>query len=197
MKINHRNLAPIHCASRDSTRYNLNSIHFDEHGCTIGTNGHVLACVTPGDESKLEAFTVGLDSLESLQREQKKRNATAAELDVEATNDNGHCRITSATGALEIPKLQPGDKEFYPKWQQVLPAAECDTDRVVVISAAVLEPIIAAARQFTETKRGQLLGLRFRFTDKEMGPFAVTVEYKHSDDRLEFAAMPMRDTAKA
>ncbi len=79
----------------------------------------------------------------------------------------------------------------------MLPAGECDTDRVVVISASVLEPIIAAARQFTETRRGEELGLRFRFTANEMGSFAVTVENKNTDDRLEFAAMPMRDTSKS
>lgn len=194
MKINHRTLAPLHCASTDETRFNLNALHFTAEGETIGTNGHLLARFRPASAyqdsgcPELEPFTVDRFSIEPLAKEQRRKWQEPCTLDVEETNANGHARFTdTASGSQETPKL---DCE-YPNWKQVLAKSDSE-DREIGISLAVLEPLIAAARQFSETRKGGGQCVRFCIPKDNLKPFTATVLHEDSGDILEFTLMPMR-----
>lgn len=201
LSLNHRTLSPLHCASADSTRYQINSLRIEADGTTIATNGHIMAVVTPGKplegSEQLEPFTLEADHLKTLNKEQRKRNTPEATIDLEATNENGHCRIeTPGSGAVEIPKLQCE----YPDWRQVQPSEPPHYS--VRISLHVLESMIATARQFTDTKKGNggAFGtagaksiVQFDFQeDCELKPIVVTTEDKTSGDTLKVVMMPCR-----
>ena len=63
-EINHRTLAPLHCASNDETRPGLCSLHFAADGSTVGTNGHVLARTILADvPAELASFTLAAGGL--------------------------------------------------------------------------------------------------------------------------------------
>ena len=201
MQLNRRTLSPLHCASDDPTRFNINSLRVEADGKTIATNGHILAVVTPakplGGSEQLEPFTLEADALKTLNKEQRKKRAPQATINHEATNANGHCRVeTAGSGAVEIPKMEC----TYPDWQQVLPS---DAPHYSVrISLHVLESMIATARQFTDTKKGHgaVFGpsanksiVQFDFQeDCELKPIVVTTEDKTSGDTLKVVMMPCR-----
>jgi len=191
MLINHRTLAPLHCASTDETRYNLNGLHFTADGQTVGTDGHIMAYVTPkldGDPVKLEPFTLEYGALVALQKEQRKKRAIPASLVVDVTNANGHARIEGTSiGAIEPVKII-GD---YPAWQQVVPKREAD-DHVVGLSASVLECMLNTVRQFTETSRGKAVNITFRFPKDNLKPISADVADLDSGDELHVVLMPMR-----
>ena len=199
LSLNRRTLSPLHCASSDATRFNINSLHVEADGTTIATDGHILAVVTPSSplegSSKLKPFTLEADHLKALNKEQRKRTAPEATIDLEATNANGHCRIeTPGAGAVEIPKLDC----TYPDWKQVLPTDP--THYSVRISLHVLESMIATARQFTDTKKGHGGGLngsksivQFDFQEEsECKPIVVTTEDRDTGDTLKVVMMPCR-----
>ncbi len=191
LSLNRRSLAPIHCASKGSSRSNINSLHFEADGTTVATDGHLMAVVTPATPlegvNQLEPFQLDVDALQALNKEQRKRFATEATIDREATNANGHCRIeTPGAGAVEIPKLDCN----YPDWKQV--QVTDPTQYSVTIGLPVLEQMIATARQFTGTTKGQRAMVRFDFQeDCELKPFTVT--HEHADgDTLTVTMMPGR-----
>ena len=199
LSLNRRTLSPLHCASNDSTRFNINTLHVEADGKTIATDGHIMAVVTPGKplegSDRLEPFTLEADHLKALNKEQRKKNAPEATIDLEATNANGHCRIeTAGSGAVEIPKQTLG----YPNWQAVVPTEP--THYSVRISLHVLESMIATSRQFTDTKKGQGGGLggsksivQFDFQeDSELKPIVVTTEDRDTGDTLKVVMMPCR-----
>ena len=203
LSLNRRTLSPLHCASSDETRFNINTLHVEADGTTIATDGHIMAVVTPGSIDKEEwpqevrPFTLEADHLKNLNKEQRKRNAPEATIDIKATNANGHCRIdTAGSGAVEIPKLDC----TYPNWQQVVPSDPAHYS--VRISLHVLESMIATARQFTDTKKGHggTFGtsgaksiVQFDFQeDCELKPIVVTTEDKTSGDTLKVVMMPCR-----
>lgn len=185
MKIDRKTLAPLNCASKENY-HNLNSLHFDESGVTVGTNGHVLAYVEPSESITIKPFTLDASSLVNLQREQKKSKAIPAELNVDTTDEGNFVQITTSTGCIELTKT---DGE-YPNWKQVLPPEPCDTDYEIEIDALVLESILATVRQFTGTNKSQKAYISFRFTANDLKPFAAEVT---SDGQiLKFAAMPLK-----
>ena len=199
LSLNRRTLSPLHCASSDSTRFNINSLHVEANGTTIATDGHILAVVTPGTPleigDELTPFTLEADHLKALNKEQRKRTAPEATIALESTNANGHCRIeTAGSGAVEIPKLDC----TYPDWKQVLPTDP--THYTVRISLHVLESMIATARQFTDTKKGQggAFGtagaksiVQFDFQeDSDCKPIVVTTEDRDTGDTLKVVMMP-------
>ena len=207
LSLNRRTLSPLHCASSDSTRFNINSLRVEADGTTIATNGHLMAVVTPGKplegSEQLEPFTLEADHLKNLNKDQRKKNAPDNWIDTQATNANGHCRLEtiSGAGAVEIPKLQCE----YPNWKQIQPTGEPHYS--VRISLHVLEQMIATARQFTDTKKGQggTFGteasksiMQFDFRSDGLGgathmhPIVVTTEDKVSGDSLYVAMMPCR-----
>lgn len=202
LSLNHRTLAPIHCASKDSSRFNINSLHVEADGTTVATDGHIMAVVTPASPlegvNQLEPFTLEAEHLKNLNKDQRKKNAPGNWIDTQATNTNGHCRLEtiSGAGAVEIPKLDC----TYPAWKQVLPTDP--THYTVRISLHVLEAMIATARQFTDTKKGHggTLGMdakrsivRFDFQeDSECKPIVVTTEDRDSGDTLKVVMMPCR-----
>ena len=202
LSLNRRTLSPLHCASSDSTRFNINSLHIEADGTTVATDGHIMAVVTPGamgeiGSEQLKPLQLDADALKALNKEQRKKNAPEATIDLESTNANGHCRIeTAGSGAVEIPKLDCN----YPNWQQVVPTEP--THYSVRISLHVLESMIATARQFTDTKKGHggTLGqdskrsiVQFDFQeDSELKPIVVTTEDRDTGDTLKVVMMPCR-----
>ena len=200
LSLNHRTLSPLHCASNDAGRFNINTLHVEADGKTIATDGHIMAVVTPGKplegSDRLEPFTLEADHLKNLNKDQRKKNAPDNWIDPQATNANGHCRLEtiSGAGAVEIPKLDC----TYPNWQQVLPTDP--THYSVRISLHVLESMIATARQFTDTKKGHGGGLggsksivQFDFQeDSECKPIVVTTEDRDTGDTLKVVMMPCR-----
>lgn len=191
LSLNRRTLSPLHCASADATRYSINSLHIEADGTTIATDGHLMAVVTPASplegSSQLEPFTLEADHLKALNKEQRKKNAPDATIDLEATNANGHCRIEiPGAGAVEIPKLAFD----YPDWRQVQTSEPPEFS--VCISLIVLEQMIATARQFTDTTKGKTAVMRFDFPkESELKPFTAT--HEHPDgDTLKVTMMPCR-----
>ena len=201
LSLNRRSLAPIHCASTDKSREHLTTLHFEPDGTTVATNGHVMAVVTPGEplhESQhLNPFELNVGDLAPILKEQRKKNATPADVNRLKTNTHEHCRIDTGMGsAVEIPKVQC----TYPDWKQVLPTDP--TYYSVRISLHVLESMIASARQFTGTRKGEggMFGVEGRKSivqfdfheDTECKPFTVTAKDKDSGDTLKVVMMPCK-----
>ncbi len=72
------------------------------------------------------------------------------------------------------------------------PGSRHAAHHTVAISLAVLEPLLAAARQFSETRKGDGKMLRFEFGADPETAFVATIDGTGSGDRLEFVVMPMR-----
>ena len=197
LSLNRRTLAPLHCASDDSTRYALNSLHIEPDGTTVATNGHLMAVCKPsqpleGDDT-LTAFELAADDLKEINKQQRKKVAPEAIVDTEATNQNGHCRVTSNGRAYELPKNDPG----FPDWRKIEALSDTEVYHSVTISLATLEQMIASARQFSQTRKGDGCAMRFDFPENTDGkggwdPFRVTHIDKDSGDTLEVTIMPMR-----
>lgn len=191
MKLNRRNLAPIHCASTDSTRYSINALRFEEDGTTVATDGHILAVVKPGKviDAKLDPFSVELEGLAPFQKEQRKKNPARARLDIKPTNDNGACYLSSGGVDTRLPKVV-GD---FVDWRTVANAVHSDSAQTTVgISLADLEKIVSTARQFSDTRKGDITAMRFEFTEDALSPFRVSCEDANSGDQLEITVMPVR-----
>ena len=187
MQFNHRNLSPLHCASTDATRHNLNSLHIAADGSTVAADGNVLAHVTPANDGipvTVTPFTIDREALKALQSEQRKKKTPDADLDIEATNNNCHARICSAGITTEIPKMEA----TYPAWEQITnPRPGAHT---VGISLHVLEQMVATARQFSATKKGEFCGLKFEFPEDEFAP--IRASRMDDGDEIEILAMPCR-----
>lgn len=198
MELNRKNLAPLHCASTDTTRLNLAALRFEEDGRTVATNGHTLALFIPGKEpeadEKLEPFSLPADSLKDIVKEQRKRNPKDCHVDVEATKGARVCRTFDPEplgSTSELPKLQDEDGGNFPKWEAVMPKEAPHYS--VNLSLHVLEQLIAAARQFSGTRKGEQQNVRFDFAESELNVVKVTCESKDdSEDRLEVIMMPCR-----
>ena len=165
MKLNRRTLAPLHCASKDPTRYNLNGLHFDAVGMTVGTNGHILAVVRPEPlEPHKRSFSVEASWLKEAVRATRPKRAPDVEL-------------TDAYPEMNVE---------YPNWRQIHdnpPVAH----HAVTLSLHVLEALVATARQFAGGKKGdENMRLNFRFPKDPWR--AIRVEH----DGLEFSVMPVR-----
>ncbi len=195
MDLNRRNLAPIHCASTEETRHATNSLRFEKDGTTVAMDGHILAVCHPGEPIDcLDPFSLGLAPLAPILKEQRKKQATAAVIDTATTNANSYCRIESAGTAVEIPKLDAGD---YPNWRHLLP-----TEPVMLsvgLSLHNLEKLVATARQFSSTRKGDVTIVRMDFRENVKnaeneyhGPVTVTCEKNGHGDTLEFVVMPAR-----
>lgn len=198
MIVNKQRLAPLHCASTDSNRYNLNAIRFDADGSVVATNGHILARVVPCDaerRSDVESFSLELEAAKDLSRSVTKKGSVAV-LDVEATNANGHVEFNG------------GDRRFpkqgleYPPWQQVHKQPQsADVALEIGLGLPVLEQLVKTLRQFSGPgDKSGAKGVRLRFKADPKQPDradplqAVFVEAfdPESGDTLELSVMPMR-----
>lgn len=195
MQLNRQSLSPIHCASRDETRFMLNQLRVEPDGSTIATNGHLMARVIPSEAltggEQLEPFEISHEIVTPLLKELKGRQGAPYSVDSEQTNANGHCRATQTKSgaAVELPKTSRNYGEF-PDWKQVIPSEPADF--VVTLGLNVLETMLATAREFTETRKGGGKGVRFEFLTgegKELSPIRATVE---GEGTLEIVLMPMR-----
>lgn len=198
MQVNHRTLAPIHCASTDETRFAINTLSFESSGEVIATNGHIMARFIPSEkpDPELAPFVIGAKSVDDLNRQQRKKSTEPLTVNVAAANENGHVIFESPDPdqcAFGIAKL---DNVEFPNWRSVHPYVAGGTNHEpqhkVGISLAMLEPIVAAARQFSETRKGAGTLVRFEFGENPESPFVAIVDDTGSGDRLELIVMPMR-----
>tara|TARA_R110000751_G_scaffold225303_2_gene327197 strand:- start:299 stop:904 length:606 start_codon:yes stop_codon:yes gene_type:complete len=198
MEVNHRTLAPIHCASTDETRHNINTLSFESSGETIATSGHILARFIPSEKAEpgLCGFVVGVKSIAELNKSQRKKTSEPVTIDADKSIANGHVLFESPDPEQCDYSAAKRDDVEYPNWRQVHPYMEPGSrhaaHHTVAISLAVLEPLLAAARQFSETRKGDGKMLRFEFGADPETAFVATVDDTGSGDRLEFVVMPMR-----
>ena len=190
--IRNKQLAVLHAASTDSTRYNLNSVRFEADGSLVATDGHMLAVVKPETEEAdggIDPFVISLESAKTLNKGTRGKQNVGACVDRDATNGNGSLRVTLSDGsALELPKVEFGDDGFYPDWQQVMPKNGRKIEHRVGLSLHVLERMVTIARQATETRKGEQRTLVFEF-GSEFEPVKVT---DPKDEALTIVLMPCR-----
>ena len=197
-------LSVIHAASDDATKYNINSVHFTEDGSTVATDGHMLAKVTPEKPVKVEPFTVELKGLAPVAKEVKRARKAGGHLSLENPEDIGApgwgatipftAATKSVTGEVQIPRVD-GD---YPAYGQVIPQLDSSNSLSVGVSLSVLERMVAIAREFTGTRKGETTAIHLRIpTDPNshntgclLSPF--TAETKSDDLNLLLVGMPMR-----
>ena len=201
-EINHRTLAPLHCASDDEARPGLCGLHFAADGSTVGTNGHLLARTIPAESSpKLVPFTLAAGALAPLVKDQrkKKKSVPPAQLDVDGTNAGDKALVIQTLAEMEVSTSIPKLEGEFPDWRNVVPTEP--THFEVMISAHVLESMLAAVRQFTETRKGDEARILFCFHDvspkarkgdRALEPVKTVVVDNDSGDRLECVLMPMR-----
>lgn len=201
MKYDARDFAVIHATEKGNWN---EALHFAEDGSVIATNGHIVAIASSEERTAdiangevIKPFTIEKGAADSFLAQVKKmtrKDGSGAGLDLDATNENGHARFETMGGAVELPK-RDGD---YVDWQAVAsPEVSSAPDRQLGISLAVLENIVAVARQFSQTSKGKGQCVKFSFSDCSDGqalslkPF--TVECDKGDGRtLKIIAMPMR-----
>lgn len=197
MEINRRNLAPLHCASEDDARHNLNSLHFDPSGKTVATDGHILAIHTPGISPEragenyfTKAFSVPIgDTLREINKDQRKKYPQQCELRSDLV-DEGTIQFQHGGDTINIAD-RPGD---FAAWKHVVPDQDKCQHHVISISLHNLEKMIASARQWTQTKKGEQCAMVFQFPRNLEKPILVSTEpHKDRDgDKLDFVVMPCR-----
>ena len=163
MKITARTLAPIHCASKDPLRYNINVVHFAKDGTTSATNGHVLARVAPDEVTEpIGSFSIEAKKLSDLNRELKVNTAEPAELDIDKATSPGCVRFESEMGVRETTKADVN----FPSTDKI--TEPTDSYPELMLNLAVLECIVATARQYSGTTKGREQAVTFRFPKDHM-----------------------------
>ncbi len=183
IRLNRRTLSPLHCASKDPTRYNLNGLHFDKEGVTVGTNGHILACVRPAEPEPIErAFSLEPAALAAAVKATRPKAAP----DVGVTTGSASSRWL--VGDVEHSEM---DVE-YPSWRQVHPVKHAVPQHTLMLSLHVLEALCATARQFACGKKGdENSRLTFELPRDPTRALRVHTADEQSDDVLEFSLMPL------
>ena len=195
-------LSVIHAASDDETRYNINSVHFNEHGATVATDGHMMAMVTPKEPVKVEPFTVELGALEPIAKEVKRAKKGGGNIALEDPANGGVSRAGPTIPFIATTKAVVGQVELartnveYPDYRQVIPELDSKNSISIGISLHVLEKFIAIARQYTDTRKGGDCPIHFRFLAngevEEEGLSAFTAEASDGDSTLLLVGMPFK-----
>ena len=195
-------LSVIHAASDDPSRYNINSVHFNEQGATVATDGHMLAIVTPKETIKVEPFMVEIGALEPIAKEVKRARKTGGNIALENSANGGVSRTGPTVPFVATTKAVVGPVDLarvegeYPDYHQVIPELDNVNSISIGISLAVLETFIAIARQYTGTRKGEECPLHFRFLangePEEEGLSAFTAEVSDDDSTLLLVGMPCR-----
>jgi len=153
VRIEKRDLAPMHCASDDSTRWNLFGVRFDAaRRRVIATDGHVMAWVSL-PEGLERAGTFGLAPDEALRLARLKHGAI---VDVDATRANGHLRVSECPSRhsplagsgcwSEYAKHEGVGGSEWPRVEQVIPDADAPGTRRLGLSVDVLEQVVKVAK---------------------------------------------------
>lgn len=184
MKLNRRTLAPLHCASRDETRYSMNGLHFSKEGVTVGTNGHILAAVVPVEPEPIpRSFSLEPAALAAAVKATKPKGRP----DVELTSGSASSRWL--VGDVEHSEMDAD----YPNWRQVHPVQHAVPKHTLGLSLHVLEALCATARQFAGGKKGETgTHLTLELPSDPIEPVRVHTADKQSGDVLEFTFMPVR-----
>jgi len=184
IRLNRRTLSPLHCASKDPTRYSLNALHFDNEGVTVGTNGHILACVRPAElEPHRTSFSLEPAALAAAVRATRPRSAPDVELIPCGLLRNWRvCNVEHSEMDVE-----------YPTWQQAHPVQPPVPQHTVMLSLHVLEALVATARQFAGGKKGdEDTPIAFEFPGAAAAAIRAHTTDKQSGDILEFTVCPRR-----
>ena len=195
-------LSVLHAASDDPTRYNINSVHFNEQGATVATDGHIMVMVTPKEPVKVEPFTVERDALEPIAKEVKRAKKGGGNIRLEDPANEGAPRTGPTVPFIATTKAVVGPVELarvesdYPAYRQVIPELDSKNSISISISLHVLEKFIAIARQYTDTRKGEECPIHFRFLAngevEEEGLSAFTADASDDDSTLLMVGMPFR-----
>jgi len=184
IRLNRRTLSPLHCASKDPTRYNINGLHFSKEGVTVGTNAHILACVRPAEfEPHPQSFSLEPAALAAAVKATRPVRAP----DVEVAE--GLAPRRWLVGDLEHSEMDVD----YPNWRQVHPIKHAIPQHTLALSLHVLEALVATARQFAGGKKGdERTYLTFELPSDPIKPVRVHTADPGSGDVLELSLMPRR-----
>ena len=195
-------LSVIHAASNEPGRYSINSVHFNEQGATVATDGNVMAVVTPKEPVKVEPFTVELGALEPIAKEVKRAKKGGGNIALEDPANGGVSRVGPTVPFIATTKAVVGPVDLarvegdYPDYRQVLPNLDSENSLSVGISLAVLENFVAVARQYTDTRKGDTRMLHFRFPLPADGEHeslsAFSAETSEGESTLLIVGMPFR-----
>lgn len=184
IRLNRRTLAPLHCASKDPTRYSVNGLHFSKEGVTVGTNGHILACVRPAELEPIpRSFSLEPAALAAAVKATRPKAAK----DVEVIQAN--CSSRWLVGDVEHSEMDTN----YPPWRQVHPVKHAVPQHTLGLSLHVLEALVVTARQFAGGKKGdEDTCLTIELPSDPTRAVRVHTADKQSGDVLEFSLAPAR-----
>lgn len=191
MDLTYAMLAPLHAASNDSTRYQLNGVHFEADGTIVATDGCMLAAVVPAQAPEsvdgveaLEPFTMGAADAKRVSAELRKHkgNGPAGTLNVSATNKNPTARIITGSTTFAGEKVEASD---FPDWRKVLPDPG-DAVVTVGLNVALLERACKIAKQYGAKTFKVSIG------DGDLKPVRFDATNPDESSELVMAIMPFR-----
>lgn len=142
MPIKRRTFAAIHGASRDETRYNLNSVHVESDGWLVGTSGHHLVAIHEPALDGLEPVA-GLYTRESVENARAMFGGKSREGTIARREDG----VVEVEGPKGTAKLEPVDGE-HPDWRSLLRSTRNTsgetTARSVVFDVELLRKVLDA-----------------------------------------------------
>ena len=178
--IDKKDLAVLHGASRDETRYNLCSMLIEKDGTLVATDGYMLLAATREREAEgLDAdVIVSRDSVEGLKKAMPKHGSAVL------SNEGPGLKVEAGSVTMH-PELVDAK---YPKWRMVRPSGE--PVATVRLDARLLERAVKAAIDYSGTGRKEQVFLDIEVRD-ELAP--VTFKYAREDGgELEAIVMPVR-----
>ncbi len=178
--IDKRDLAVLHAASKDETRYMLCSVLVEKDGTLVATDGRMLLAVTREREAE------GLDADAVVERPD-------AEALRKAVPKNGHAVLATSGGKFQADAgsttltgvLVDGE---YVKWRNVRPTGEPET--TLRVDARLLERLAKAAIEYAGGSRKEPIWLDIEVRDDRQ---PLVVKYERGDGaELEALVMPCR-----
>jgi len=175
--------AVIGAASKDSTRFNINTIHIDG-GKLVATNGHYLQSVDTGDAPGVKPFTLGLVDATKLVKAMGKGQS------VDITNP--------ITARIECAIEGGGTFEFeampieYPAYAKIIPSGDV-VRASILVNAKYLKAICDAA---IKSGRGDSRDAIIKIDIREpLAPIHIKTNGVEKGG-FEAVVMPVRDSKK-
>jgi len=203
MNLNKLNLEVAKAASKETGRYNLNSIHFTKD-YTESSNGHIMARVTypeqfdpsevpdlikTGKKEDIQEFMIPADSLKGVKFPKKISLPVLKDLyvDVESTNSNGSAKFGMTDLETTIqPEIRKMEGE-YPNVNACIPTSEPIFE--VSLDGRYLAMMATIAAQFQE-RTGEITLHFHSFTS----PVVITAF--NESQKFKGLIMPMRGAAR-
>lgn len=196
-------LAVIHAASDDETRYNLNSVQLRKDGAVVATNGHMMAMIQ-GEETHERERLLPIEDAKQLQKALPK----GVPIPITYTGDKGNMHVTVKGG-----ELTPGviDAEYVNTDQitKKLPLDGGSHHVRIALNIHYIERLAKIVRAWSETTAKDAQMVEFRIPldlklDVEAEGNAITVgehldpihvlgvDAKNGAPDLHVVLMPMR-----